>query len=241
MSSECLDSQYSNGRINCPCGTNDVLPGGKRCSPCGCLNGVCNVNGRAECCPCGQGECRPAVGGNLMCCEDCHYRTTDVVPGGKRCSPYHCLKGVCNHEGRAVCCPCQQENCRPAAGGNYLCCEDCPCGTNTVVNGQKRCSPCNCGCDVCNNNNHAVCCGCSPSCFPSRATVFLENGKSVRMSELKTGDKVQTGKYVSNYYYLMTQPSCVYYCRYLFICNIITICIQFHKVAMLNTVKSGHF
>ena len=30
-------------------------------------------------------------------------------------------------------------------------------------------------------------------CFPSVAKVMLENGTSVRMSELQAGDKVQTG------------------------------------------------
>ena len=31
------------------------------------------------------------------------------------------------------------------------------------------------------------------TCFPSASKVTLENGKLVTMSELKTGDKVQTG------------------------------------------------
>ena len=30
-------------------------------------------------------------------------------------------------------------------------------------------------------------------CFPSKTQIKLENGKIVTMSELKTGDKVQTG------------------------------------------------
>ena len=34
---------------------------------------------------------------------------------------------------------------------------------------------------------------CENNCFPSTAKVNLENGKSVRMSELQVGDKVQTG------------------------------------------------
>ena len=33
--------------------------------------------------------------------------------------------------------------------------------------------------------------GCS--CFPSTATVNLENGRRVKMSELQVGEKVQTG------------------------------------------------
>ena len=42
------------------------------------------------------------------------------------------------------------------------------------------CPPCECGLNDC-------------SCFPSTATVNLENGKAVTMSELQVGDKVQTG------------------------------------------------
>ena len=33
-----------------------------------------------------------------------------------------------------------------------------------------------------------------PACFPSSARVNLENGKSVTMSQLQKGDKVETGK-----------------------------------------------
>ena len=33
----------------------------------------------------------------------------------------------------------------------------------------------------------------SSSCFPSEAKVQIENGKSVVMSELQIGDRVQTG------------------------------------------------
>ena len=33
-------------------------------------------------------------------------------------------------------------------------------------------------------------------CFPSLAKVKLENGKSLAMSELQIGDKVQTGKQI---------------------------------------------
>ena len=34
----------------------------------------------------------------------------------------------------------------------------------------------------------------SSGCFPSVARVSLENGKSVSMSELQKGDRVQTGR-----------------------------------------------
>ena len=42
---------------------------------------------------------------------------------------------------------------------------------------------CHCGCSN----------GCSEGCFPSVSVVNLDNGKSVTMSELQVGDKVQTG------------------------------------------------
>ena len=33
-------------------------------------------------------------------------------------------------------------------------------------------------------------------CFPGTARVSLENGETVQMSDLRKGDKVQTGEYV---------------------------------------------
>ena len=39
--------------------------------------------------------------------------------------------------------------------------------------------------------------GLDVGCFPSTAKAILENRKSVAMSELQTGDKVQTGNSVS--------------------------------------------
>ena len=59
-------------------------------------------------------------------------------------------------------------------------------------------------CDDCSNRNHGAVCGLNynrddcctypePACFPASARVSLENGKSIQMSELKVGDKVQTG------------------------------------------------
>ena len=35
------------------------------------------------------------------------------------------------------------------------------------------------------------------SCFPSLAKVMLRNGKSIRISELKVGDQVRTGKWIN--------------------------------------------
>ena len=41
------------------------------------------------------------------------------------------------------------------------------------------------------------CCECRDrTCFPSGARVSLENGASVSMTELKVGDKVQTGEII---------------------------------------------
>ena len=37
------------------------------------------------------------------------------------------------------------------------------------------------------------------SCFPSMSKIKLENGKIIPMSELQTGDRVQTGKYIYIY------------------------------------------
>ena len=44
------------------------------------------------------------------------------------------------------------------------------------------------------------CCNCSSPCFPSEASLILENGTSVAMSQLQVGDKVQTGKLNSTYF-----------------------------------------
>ena len=58
-----------------------------------------------------------------------------------------------------------------------------------------------CKIDGCRYNcwpNFFECCGCdiSSSCFPSASKVYLENVKSVTMSELQLGDRVKTGNKV---------------------------------------------
>ena len=35
---------------------------------------------------------------------------------------------------------------------------------------------------------------CCPCCFPGTGTINLQSGKSVKISELQIGDRVQTGK-----------------------------------------------
>ena len=82
-------------------------------------------------------------------------------------------------------------------------CPDCVC--NAISADFAGCCPCNCPCSVCPGQITYInyrCCTCSPpssssdsgeGCFPSFAKVNLENGKSVTMSELQVGDRVQTG------------------------------------------------
>ena len=78
---------------------------------------------------------------------------------------------------------------------------DCQCGECVIKVGKQRksaCCPCNCDCGRCAFGVTIYdivpsCCPCAP-CFPGEASVSLENGKSLTMSELQIGDKVQTGK-----------------------------------------------
>ena len=56
-------------------------------------------------------------------------------------------------------------------------------------------------CGICKGdelfNEPDHCCDCDDSggiCFPGESTLNLQSGKSVKMSELQVGDRVQTGK-----------------------------------------------
>lgn len=78
----------------------------------------------------------------------------------------------------------------------------CPCGTTrqwivvpTVRVETSTACGCTCGQYYNHDNGKFQCNGCG--CFPSTASVSLENGKSIKMSELKIGDQVQTGIYVN--------------------------------------------
>ena len=53
------------------------------------------------------------------------------------------------------------------------------------------------GCEWCESVE--ACCNCPVStlCFPATATVNLANGTSTNMSQLRKGDKVQTGRFSS--------------------------------------------
>ena len=80
----------------------------------------------------------------------------------------------------------------------------CPCGTTRqwIVVPTVRvetCTACGCTCGQYYNHDNGKfqCNGCG--CFPSTASVSLENGKSIRTSELKIRDRVQTGIYVNLY------------------------------------------
>ena len=67
---------------------------------------------------------------------------------------------------------CEAHGCKP----------ECPAEWNRDVPGQRRCKHCG-------------------ECFPATARLSLENGKSVTMSELRVGDRVQTGNGI-NYCHL---------------------------------------
>ena len=105
------------------------------------------------------------------------------------------------------------------------CLDKCPCGTShhgvaneysgVVDRNIVGCTPCGCGCpvrriyqwdinefkcgpceDYCHRERICYCApGCCRCCFPASARVFLENGKSVAVSELNTGDRVQSGNF----------------------------------------------
>ena len=74
-------------------------------------------------------------------------------------------------------------------------CGGCKCPDEALVYqadiNQFKCGPCNCESKgQCENDNGCVCC-----CFPARASVLLKSQKSVEMSELQIGDKVQAGTF----------------------------------------------
>ena len=73
--------------------------------------------------------------------------------------------------------------------------EDWPLGSHEM---QKRCK-CSCRSKY-YNDDVWYCCSCDDTvCFPSAAKIHLENGKTVEMSELKTGDRIQTGIFEENF------------------------------------------
>ena len=83
-------------------------------------------------------------------------------------------------------------NC-PCGGGCYDC-ECCKCGT--IRSGRLRrlvCSACDCSCRTEWNPDVAGHHRCKKCCFPATGRLILENGKSITMSELQVGDRVQTG------------------------------------------------
>ena len=84
-------------------------------------------------------------------------------------------------------CPC---------GGDCHDCECCGCGV--IYSGRllrNVCKACGCKCGTEWNKDvagHHRCKKCK-NCFPGTARLTLENGKSITMSELQVGDRVQTG------------------------------------------------
>ena len=91
-------------------------------------------------------------------------------------------------------------------GGDHFACAACNCDCGSCQGNDPNhgvcCvdTACNCPCGVCGGGGHGAtetlagvpdhCCAC---CFPGTGTIYLESGKSVKMSELQIGDFVQTG------------------------------------------------
>ena len=71
------------------------------------------------------------------------------------------------------------------------------------VSKECACGDCieNCEYKDCDVNTIPKCCKCkdyTPKCFPAGARVSLENGKLIKMSELQTGDRLQTSGHWGN-------------------------------------------
>ena len=98
---------------------------------------------------------------------------------------HSCVCGSCPCGGTCYdcyCCP--SVNIYSNAAGRTVCeAHDCGCGAEwtSSTSGVRRCK--NCG-----------------ECFPATARLSLENGKSVMMSELQVGDRVQTGNSITVIY-----------------------------------------
>ena len=105
------------------------------------------------------------------------------------------------------CCTCLMETCYcppefpdPAyavVGGIGTCawCRGCRCGLVYSPSIKLHtCAACNCPCGTeFDEHGWQWCVACVRRCFPASARLTLENGDSVTMSELQTGDRVQTG------------------------------------------------
>ena len=132
------------------------------------------------------------------------------------CSYCTCRKDVWNRPVSAyyLCCECLNqcpcgldEILRYHPGGNYKIVGCTPCGCGCPLNriydymsGDFKCASCREYCVsqgpfTCYNTENNNCNDCS---FPASARVFLENGQSVPMSELKIGDRVQSGNFCFN-------------------------------------------
>ena len=118
-------------------------------------------------------------------CTRVQLRNTWVCPDECGCE----CGWVLEKDDKVVCtlCECDCGTCYATdGGGKFKCCID---------------DLCDCPCGECGVGTHAAvavpvgapeyCCEC---CFPGTGTVNLESGKSVKMSELKIGDRVQTGE-----------------------------------------------
>ena len=110
-----------------------------------------------------------------------------IFQTGKIC----CGSGGCNKNGYTACCEYKPHN-TDAIPNSY--CEKCP---KWVDENGKKCRFCVTvqGITTTRAPPPPTTTTTKGGCFPSRATVSLENGNSIVMSKLRIGDKIQTGMY----------------------------------------------
>ena len=134
------------------------------------------------CCKCVKTCKRTALSGSELRCtppSSCTCGIPELVQVSSNSFGYRCPPTRCCWIGWYI-----YEN-------RHRCKPHCNCGTSFEHNDKYICPLCECE-ETCVNwfTLRRESCG---SCFPSSATVNLENGKSRAMSDLQIGDKVQTG------------------------------------------------
>ena len=103
------------------------------------------------------------------------------------CCPCGCKCGYAYCSEKLVCkaCGCECDHIHRCHNGKSICPRrcDCPCGVLVETHGALT-----------GPNGEEATSDCKPcGCFPSDATVKLANGKTLAMSDLQIGDRVQTG------------------------------------------------
>ena len=130
-------------------------------------------------------------------CINCDHCPGGVAHLGKwrgYCRPQgcNCNSGVALEWNIYVCLPCNCEcgECKGDYGIEIECCGHCHCKCGTY-----RISP-SFALLLAPNGFTSVKCKRCAGCFPSKSRVSLENGKSVTMAELQTGDRIQAGEQI---------------------------------------------